>query len=133
MRGISLSFVLALALILYGGIASAASVTVNGGQIEVRAQVLPAHTIIVDEQGVIIQIASNTVQDVATPRVFLLNTAAANEQPVTQEVYDEYRRLVLPGESKIGVLYEQKLLTNLLQVPAFSLFPVQRQTLLTVK
>ena len=131
-----LLFLVALALTLgiYGGAASAApSVTVNGGQIEVRARVLPAHTVVVDEQNVIIQVYSNTTETVANPKVYRGSIDAAHEQPLTREVQDEYRSLMQKSESRVGTLYDRNSIPYLLNMPLLNLFPVQSSPLLTLR
>lgn len=133
LRGISLSFALALALIAYGGVASAESVTVTGGKLNVHAKVLPRHTIVVDEQGLIMQIFSNTAEDVDSPRVYKGEIDAANEQPITPALYDEYRRLVPAGKSRVGLLYERNPIIDLLQLPKFTLFPAQYSSPLSLR
>lgn len=123
LRGVSFLAILALATVLRGGAASAAQVSVNGGQLEVQARVLPQHTVVIDEQGVITQIFSNTTEDIATPRVYRVSIEASNEQPLTLAVYDEYRRLVPPGASRIGQLYARHSILTALQAPALSPLP----------
>jgi hypothetical protein len=132
LRGILLLAILAFAPTVSGGNVSAAPVTVNGGQLEVKARVLPVHTIVVDEQGVITQIFSNTEGE-ATPRVYRLSIIAANEQPMTPEIQDEYRRLLPTGSGRIGVLYARNSFINLLEVPHVSLFPDNKIPLFTLR
>lgn len=113
LRGALILVVLAFTAVLSGGSVSAASEAATG-QIRVKARVLPHHTITLDEQGAIKQIASNTTEDVTEPRVYLLTPVAVNQQPLTPEIYEEYRRLVPPGTSKVGILYEHSPLADLL-------------------
>lgn len=100
--------------------APATTLTVNGGQLEVKARVLPIHTIVVDEKGAIERIYSNTAEDNATPRVYRVSIAAANEQPLTTELQAAYRRLMPAGQSRIGLLYERNPLTVILGAPPVS-------------
>lgn len=126
LRGIFILAVLAVAPAAPVEAATPTTVAARGGQLEVKARVLPVHTIIVDEQGIIEQIFSNTPKDNATPRVYRVSIAAANEQPITPQVDAAYRRLVPAGQSRIGLLYERNPLTAMLGAPpassAFSMF-----------
>lgn len=72
----------------------------------VTAQILPNHYVTIDQYGNILEISSNTDQDV-TPRVFVNSVEKANEVPLTDDVFVFYRDLVPTGSSKVGVLYKQ--------------------------
>lgn len=133
MRGL-LFFVLTTAvMITQAGSASAATKTVTGGKLHVQARVLPAHTVVVDDQGAILQILSNTNEDVAIPRVYRNSINTANEVALTPSLHTQYRQLVLAGQSRVGVLYDSGSVFNLLQAPRFSLFLSHEPTLLTLR
>lgn len=72
--------------------------------------VVPAHRdIIIDGNGNITEIVSNTKDDV-TPVVFLGEDGSEkNKRPLTDEIYDKYRKLVPAGTAKYGILYKQTL------------------------
>jgi hypothetical protein len=98
--------------------ATAEPMQVSGGQIRVLARVLPTHYIIVDHQGIITEIASNT-DGPATPRVFLTDVALGQEQPYTSAVQEQYETLVPNGLGHIGILYRYSSL-----LPLFNRQPV---------
>jgi hypothetical protein len=88
------------------GQASAETVSISQ-QIIVQAKVLPAQYIIINSSNKITQIDSNTDQDI-TPKVYLGKVAAGNERQLTDEIYQEYRKLVPAGKMRVGTLYKQK-------------------------
>lgn len=132
MRILGSLFIVAVAMllpVLMGSTVLAKPVSVNGGQIKVQAEVLPAHKIIVDDTGMIIRIFSNTTEDIPEPRVFQDSLESTNERPLSEEIRKEYSRLVPSGKSRIGVLYDRNsilLLTTLnSEVSALTLFRMQ--------
>jgi hypothetical protein len=102
---IALLFTLAGSMVWHG---NAHAQTARGGSITQELHVsarIPAHRdIILDVSGRIIQISSNTSEDV-TPQVYLLEGTPKNRRPLTAELYKEYRRSVPEGTAKYGVLY----------------------------
>ncbi len=70
-----------------------------------NGRVLPTHFVIINEDGDILQIISNTTEDVK-PRIFVDKIAADTEVPLTDDVYVFYQYYVPPGTSKVGVLYK---------------------------
>jgi|GEM_PF-6844864 len=66
---------------------------------------MPAQYILVDGQGKILEIGSNTYQDVV-PQVFLNQPSSGIEQPLTPEIYAQYRNFVPAGKSHPGILYK---------------------------
>ncbi len=136
MRNFTDVAVFALAVFIcgvFGGTVSAETVTVNGGQVKVQARVLPMHTIIIDELGNITKIASNTTDDIATPRVYLLNVAAENERPLTQSISEQHQEFVPTGKSRVGILYDRYSVMNLFQSNKLYSMPDQRPVILTLK
>jgi hypothetical protein len=79
--------------------------------------VVPAHRdIVVDHNGTIQEITSNTLEDV-TPTVYYREVQPDNRRILTSELYKEYRAYVPEGTAKYGVLYKQDILTALLAGP----------------
>ena len=76
-------------------------------QINIQAVVLPARSIILDQQGHISQIVSNTADNV-TPNVYRGSVAAGREAALTAQLLTQYNSLLAqvarPGP---GVLYRQ--------------------------
>ena len=127
--------VLFLAVVIYVcslrmAIGTAAPVVVHGGSIQIQARVAAAHRIVLDENGAIMQIYSNTTEPVDAPRVYRLSIEAANEIPPDAAVLAGYQRLVPAGHSWIGTLYDRDSITSLLRVPPVSLFRQERANLL---
>jgi hypothetical protein len=100
-----ISVVLVMLLLLQGTIAAAAVPQRHNQELNVSGRVLDAHTVIVDENDVILEIASNTENDVQ-PRIFLFEPSADNELPLSDNVYEQYRLLVPEGTSRPGILYK---------------------------
>jgi hypothetical protein len=91
--------------LLLGGQVFAASESITQ-QITVTA-IVPSHRdIILDKKGQIVEIDSNTKEDV-TPDVYAGSYSDAHKQPLTDEVYAEYRTHVPAGTAKYGVLYKR--------------------------
>lgn len=76
------------------------------GKLQIRAEVLPAQSIVLNDAGEIVQILSNTNQ-IATPRVFKGSVDASNRLPLTTVIYQKYRALIPAGSERIGVLYSK--------------------------
>lgn len=91
------------AFLLTAPSASAATLTASG-EIRITAVVAPVHYIIVNEDGDIIDITSNTDED-AAPKVYRDKVAAGNEVQLTRAIYQDYRAIVPAGKSRIGKLY----------------------------
>ncbi|HSH55577.1 MAG TPA: hypothetical protein VK983_01990 [Candidatus Limnocylindrales bacterium] len=96
--GLTLAAPLALA-----SSADAATLSVSR-EIRVTAIVAPKRTVIVDETNRIIEIASNTEEDVK-PTIYLSKPSKENERELTDELYKQYRRLIPEGTAKVGILY----------------------------
>lgn len=94
-------------MVLFAGISASAETITKSGKINVKARVIPAHTIVIDEQGEVVRITSNTSEEITQPRVFMVQIAAGNEKPLTDDIYKEYRRLVSPRQGKPGTLYDR--------------------------
>lgn len=75
-------------------------------EIHITARVKPVRTVIVNDQNVIIEIASNTAE-AAEIQVFRGSVAAANAAALTPEIQAQFDRLVPPGSATVGVLYKQ--------------------------
>ncbi len=98
-------------LVFVGAAPVSAGTITASGKITVTAIVAPEHYVIVDKSGAITEIISNTNQDV-TPVVFAGSVKNGNEYPLTPEVFDQYKKLVRPGQSHIGILYKQPVASN---------------------
>lgn len=70
-------------------------------------KVLAAHHVVVNSEGKIQQIVSNTNEDVE-PRVYLDRISEETQIDASESVNHEYRQLVPYGSSRVGVLYEYK-------------------------
>lgn len=92
------------------GTASAAQVSVVQ-ELHVTARVLPMRRVIVDANGQIQQIISNTAEDV-TPTVYFGRDTDANKIPLTDDVQQQYQSLVPQGSGKAGILYTRSLITS---------------------
>lgn len=95
----------------------AASPSDNGSitqEIKVSAVVPHHRDIVIDYAGNIMQVKSNTPQDV-TPTVYLGRVAPENQQPLTDELYRQYRQHVPEGTAKAGVLYQRGLPVSILR------------------
>ena len=110
---IGLIILAAVAVPVIGNATTSAQRFVVSEPIYITARVLPTHTVIVNEQGIITEIISNTTEDVI-PKVFVNESLKENERPLTPEIYEQYKDLVSPGESRIGTLYERESLLSLL-------------------
>lgn len=84
--------------------ASAETLQVNGGKLQVSAQVNPVHSIVVDHNGVIQQIASNT-NGTASLKVFLNDYN--QESQLSPEIQTQYDRILPNGTAFIGVVYDR--------------------------
>jgi sugar (pentulose or hexulose) kinase len=73
----------------------------------VYGRVLPTHYVVINAQGNILQIISNTTEDV-TPRVYIERITKETEVPLTDEINQAYQKEVPKGSSKVGILYENK-------------------------
>jgi hypothetical protein len=79
----------------------------NVQEIKVTA-VVPGHIdIVVNSRGDIIEVFSNTTEDV-TPQVYLLEASPQNKRELTSATYDKYRKIVPGGSVKYGKLFEAK-------------------------
>lgn len=91
------------------------AVATNKQQLHTTARVLPAQHIVVNEQGAIVEILSNTTEDVL-PKVYLNRISKNTEQPLTPAIHEQYRLLVPKGASRVGVLYRKSILTPSLRI-----------------
>jgi hypothetical protein len=85
--------------------ATAQTVTTHNNQLKVTGIVLPAHHVIVNDHGNIIEILSNTDKDVL-PKVYANTIKSENARELTSDIYEQYRRLVPEGQSRMGTLYK---------------------------
>jgi hypothetical protein len=74
-------------------------------QIQVNGVIMPARYIIIDDQGEIRQILSNTSEAVQ-PTVYQNSIATHNQRSLTTELMDQYTGL-LPTKTGAGILYEK--------------------------
>ncbi len=79
----------------------------SGQEIVVQAQILPARYIIIDKQNNIIEIGSNTKEDVL-PQVYLGSIGSNSGVPLTRDIYNQYRGILPAGKSHAGVLYARE-------------------------
>lgn len=84
---------------------SAGTITVSG-KITITASVAHTHYVIVDAKNNITEITSNTTQ-LVTPRIFRASITDANELPLNNAVYEQYRQLTLSKNGTIGTLYKK--------------------------
>ena len=80
-------------------------------QLHTSGRVVASQSIIVDDQGTIIQILSNTTEDVV-PKVYLLTIGSSTQQPMTADIFAQYRKHVPEGKSRVGVLYQKSILES---------------------
>lgn len=78
---------------------------VSNDQLDVTGRVIPVQSVIINNEGAIIQILSNTTEDVE-PRVYLNQINPDSRVDLTDKVRDEYRKLVPAGSAKVGTLYD---------------------------
>lgn len=91
--------------LLYGDSSLAAPTTSVTQELKVTARVLTVRHIILNQQGDIIRITSNTLEDIV-PTAYISNDASSNRIPLSDSVYSEYRVYVPIGTAQYGVLYE---------------------------
>jgi hypothetical protein len=123
-----IGFIVALLVpLLFGGQVFAATESVTR-EITITA-VVPSHRdILIDKKGNIVEINSNTKDDV-TPDVYSLKYAPENKRDLTPEMYAEYRKYVPAGTAKYGNLYKRPPAASILSVgnkPLTSPFLVSR-------
>ncbi len=104
-RSITMLALMLLIASVYSDQASAATLSASQ-QITVTGRVPPMINIIVDQSGQIIEITSNTTDDV-TPNVYLLSLTAGNQRALTTPLYKEYRAHVPAGTRQYGILYKR--------------------------
>lgn len=75
-------------------------------KIHVYGRVSDVHSVTVDANNRIIEIASNTDKD-TVPRVFRERVSKETQIDLTAEVYNAYLKLVPPGTSRVGILYQR--------------------------
>ena len=78
--------------------------------------IVPSHRdIILDKQGKITEIDSNTKEDVS-PDVYSLKYAPENQRPLSADMLAQYRKYVPAGTAKYGVLYKRPASASILSV-----------------
>lgn len=88
----------------HAGTVSAAQVSVTQ-ELHVTA-VVPMHRdIVLDRNGTITRITSNTTEDVL-PTVYRSSIDPANQIELSDRLYQQYRKHVPEGTAKYGILYE---------------------------
>jgi hypothetical protein len=110
-----LSIVISVLVFLHSSAVVKAAPSSNNNQLQVTARVRSAHHVIIDSEGNVIEILSNTTEDVI-PKVYLEKISSETEQPLTDEIMQHYRKLVPLGKSKIGVLYRKSILDSSLKI-----------------
>jgi hypothetical protein len=84
-------------------------------QLHTSGRVLPGHSVIIDNKGTIVEILSNTTEDVV-PKIYVRVISAQTETALTPTLYDTYRSLVPRGKSRVGVLYRKSILEPSLRI-----------------
>jgi hypothetical protein len=75
--------------------------------VTVRATVLPARYVIVDERGVITSIITNTSQDVI-PTAYLGSISPENARPLTPQLLESYQKIIKNLDiTGPGVIYKR--------------------------
>lgn len=93
--------------LLLSGQAFAETETLSASQQIVVTAVVPSHRdIILDNTGHIVEIDSNTLEDV-TPLAYHYSATPGNQVELTAKLLSTYRQLVPEGTAKYGVLYKQ--------------------------
>jgi hypothetical protein len=91
-------------------------------QITVTA-VVPSHRdIILDKNGNITEIDSNTKEDV-TPDAYIGSAKPENKVPLTDDLFGQYRQHVPEGTAKYGVLYKRPIIQTLTSAPKKPVLP----------
>jgi hypothetical protein len=101
---LAISFFCFIAVIFRGVAAETISIS---RETKLTAVVLPARTIITDQQNQITKIISNTPENI-TPVVYKNTVGEGRQQALTDDVYSQYKRLLARSSSKIGVIYERQ-------------------------
>lgn len=101
-----IGFIAALSVPLFSGGQVFAETLTAAQEITVTAIVPPHRDIILDNAGRIVEIDSNTKEDVA-PTPYHLAATPPNQIPLTPELLAAYRQLVPVGTATYGVLYKQ--------------------------
>ncbi|GEM_PF-4891728 len=104
-RRIATTVTLLAVLVAPGGTVAADTVS-SAQELHVTAKVLPMRHIIVDPTGQIIEITSNTSEDV-TPQVFESSDRPNNQRPLSDDIYRSYQRYTSAGNSKPGILFQR--------------------------
>lgn len=106
---------LIIALLIPLGVSAPAFAATQSIAIQIKVTaVVPSHRdIIVDNNSNILEIDSNTKEDV-TPDVYQGAAKPENKQPLTTALYDEYRTHVPVGTAKYGLLYKRPAFTTIL-------------------
>jgi hypothetical protein len=109
----------AVLIIVVFGILPSSTVSADavGGKehLHTAGRVLPAHHVVINEQNEILEIISNTTEDV-NPRIYLNKISKERELPANPKVLEQYRRLVPSGTSNVGVLYRKSILEPSLRI-----------------
>ncbi len=85
-------------------------------ELHVTAKVLPMRRVIVDNQGQILRITSNTTESIS-PTVFRGSDTPENQIALSPEIANAYKSLV-PSNAGIGTLYERSIATSFQQSAA---------------
>jgi hypothetical protein len=73
--------------------------------IYVNGRILPKHTVIVDSNNRIKEVASNTTENVV-PVIYREQVAPDTQVALSNEIYAQYKSVVPQGSSKAGILYK---------------------------
>jgi hypothetical protein len=104
LRGILVVFSVMAMAVMFSSPASAETQS-SSQQLHVHAKVRSHQTIVIDDSNVILEVSSNTNEEV-TPRVYRNRIQSANEVPLTAAIYSNYRQLIPKGAVRQGILYK---------------------------
>jgi hypothetical protein len=126
-----LALVIAFATPVLSTVSSSALPPSVSHKIYIRARVLPTHTIILDRQGNIQQIISNTTGAADVIKVFVGKAAPDTVRPLTPELYTAYLMHSHEADGKIGTIYQAPPLTALVKSNNFMFETIQKQSLVS--
>lgn len=80
-------------------------------QLHTSGRVVASQSIVVDGQGIVTQIFSNSTEEVI-PKVYLLTISPQSRLELTPEILAQYRKHVPLGKARVGVLYQKSILES---------------------
>lgn len=97
-------------------------------EIKIQAQVLPTHTVIVDAQGVIQKIISNSTDSSTNITVYVGTVTTTNERAPTPELLIQYAAVMHFAPNRVGVVYQNTILPMASLLSATASHSTSRQT-----